>query len=597
MSHDEVYEFMKKRHPHANKSMMKTIYRRFIDYFDHNGFNKRDGAKIFSSICNVNLTEIDKYRSVGGEIFLAILNVFRIRKGEINRNNVHFLYQETVNFIFEKKSLIAVWLIDLLVNNNSMYLIPVAAAEIIFIIEQKDDVHAALNNLQTKENILNRFISIVNCSKICDIILGPSKMEKNKESTKISQYDTFDDVIEDFFSSHQYNVDDSSPVLDSVVDMMFTTTNMELTKKYGIYVFNQIMESIELKIGAYLPMVYSSFFQNNDIGGFKYNDTLNDFDDWFPSYVGKLKLVRDFFCTPWICGHLRLNCNNYYHFANRKESGRFSSFHYYVMLLATYEDCSDDKRVKFVLRADKIRYTLRYITNDSSFLSQNLSKIVDYNKLETIIEEFENNVLIHRIGCLKSIRLIKTLIRMNPKGKSSEDDYNMILRLLPKFGTCIDYHSNERINEKFKYDDDIVEEVKVKEISIKNNSSVNGLIETDDIGTQTQISDSSTNLFSREENDKEQNLNKKFINCSIGTDIRMLEYQFETGVKTECDDNEIGIQTQSVEVSNKKKECGDMIEKFMKYHKTYPNSSLTEKKNEVAKHQMFSDKIELENFN
>ncbi|KAI3389100.1 hypothetical protein SNEBB_010920, partial [Seison nebaliae] len=111
MSHDEVYELMEERHPHANESMMKTIYRHFIDYFDHNGFNKRDGfskrdgAQIFSSICNVNLTEIDFDRSVGGAIFLAILNVFRIRKGEINRNNVHFLYQETVNFIFEKKSL------------------------------------------------------------------------------------------------------------------------------------------------------------------------------------------------------------------------------------------------------------------------------------------------------------------------------------------------------------------------------------------------------------------------------------------------------------------------------------------------------------
>ncbi|KAI3387791.1 hypothetical protein SNEBB_011303, partial [Seison nebaliae] len=397
-------------------------------------------------------------RSVGGAIFLAILNVFRIRKGEINRNNVHFLYQETVNFIFEKKSLIAVWLIDLLVKNNSMYLIPVAAAEIIFIIEQKDDVHAALNNLQTKENILNRFLLIVNCSKICDIVLEPSKMEKNKESPKNSQYDTFDDAFKDFFS--KYNVDDCSPVLDSVREMMFTTTNMELTKKYGIYVFNQIMESIELKIAAYLPIDSSDY----DIDGFEYNDTLNDFDEWFSSYVGKLKLVSDFYYRADCCDRLRLDCNNYCHFANRNaEFGRFSSFHYYVMLLATYEHYYSDNSVKFVLLADKIRYTLRDITNDSSFRSQ--FKILDDNNLESIIEEFENNALIHRIGCLKSKRLIRTLIEIEGKDKYSKDDYNMIVRLLPKFGTYIDYHSNERINEEFKFEDDIVEEAKAKEIS------------------------------------------------------------------------------------------------------------------------------------
>ncbi|KAI3389757.1 hypothetical protein SNEBB_004472 [Seison nebaliae] len=487
MSHDELYQLIKYKHRFVNRSMMKMMYPHFTDYFDEKQLHKRDGAQIFSTICNVNLVRIDEHRSVGGSIFFAILNLFRIRKGEINHRNVNFLYQETLNFMFEKKSLVTDWLVNLLMVNNSMYIMPVAAAEIIFIMEQKADVKAALNNKQTKENILNRFISIRNCSEICDIVLGHAKMEKDIGKPKINQHETFDDAIKQFFSKHA--ADDSSPVLNSVVDMMLTATNTEIMFKYGIYVFDQIMTSTQLKIAAHLSKLNSSSFERYDVDEFKYDRTLNDFDDWFPSYVGKLKLVIDFNYTPSSCDRLRLDCNNYYHFANRNEKfGSFASFHYYVMLLVTYENWYCEDSVKFVLRADKIRYTLRDITNNSSFRSQ--FEIFDDNELNSIIEEFENNGLIHRIGSFKSRRLIDRLIKIEGKGESSKDDCKFIVKLLTKF--------------------EILREI----------SSVNGLIKTEEIGTRTQISDSSTNSSSSEQ----QISSKKFINCSIGTDIGMVEY-------------------------------------------------------------------------
>ncbi|KAI3380909.1 hypothetical protein SNEBB_000421 [Seison nebaliae] len=250
-------------------------------------------------------------------------------------------------------------------------------------------------------------------------------------------------------SSQIIDVDDFPPVFNFVVDMMSTTMNTEITTKYGIYVFNQMIPSIELKIVADLPLLY---------------DDYEDYDTYVLMDLTTMIVLMIFMIGD--CRQFKLNCNNYCHFANRnKKFGCFSSFHYYVMLITTYDGFTVDyceNIVKFVLRADKIRYTLRDITDNSNFRSQ--FKSVDENELESIIEEFEDNALIHRIGLYHSRRLIKTLISVK---LVSKDGYKLIIKLLPKFGTYIDY-SNERINEEFKSDDDIVEESKVKGILIEN---------------------------------------------------------------------------------------------------------------------------------